>query len=303
MAAHPLQSKRILLFGKTGQLGTELVGLLSGTCELMALGREEVDCEKSEAIRAAMQEFQPTIVINAAGYTAVDDAERHPDVAERLNANAPGILAEEAARIGALLVHYSTDYVFDGVEDRAYVEEDESHPLNIYGLTKLAGERAIQQTGCQHFIFRVTWLYAPHGKNFYRTVLRLALERPQLRIVNDQFGSPTSAWEVARATVATLEKVNAPSTAELSGIYHMTGPGRVTWCEFAKKILELARPDSETEIVGISGEEYGAAAKRPRNSVLNSDKLRGTFGIELPSWEEQLARVVVRDESRVKVHK
>ncbi len=301
MAVPPLQSKRVLLFGKTGQLGTELAGLLSGTCELKALGREDVDLEKPEAIRAAIQEFHPEIVINAAAYTAVDNAERDRDAAERLNANAPGILAEEAARIGALVVHYSTDYVFDGMKGAAYVEEDEPHPLNVYGLTKLAGERAIQHTSCEHFIFRVSWLYAAQGKNFYRTVLRLASERPQLRIVNDQYGSPTSAADVARATVAVLEKVGVPSAADLSGIYHMTGPGRTTWCDFAKRILEAARPGSAIDVVGISSLEYGAAAKRPRNSVLNSDKLRRTFGIELPPWDEQLARVMATDESRARM--
>jgi len=280
------------LFGKNGQLGTELFRALAGSCELLSLGRAEANLERPEEIRKSISDFRPEVVINAAAYTGVDGAEANRELAERVNAAAPAVIAEEARRAGALLVHYSTDYVFDGEKERPYVEEDEPSPVNVYGATKLEGERVIMRSGCRHLIFRISWLYAPHGRNFYQTVLRLSGERPQLSIVDDQWGSPTSALEVARATAAVLDKVvGAPSAAALSSIYHMTGPGRTTWCGFAKEIVRLARTAMASEVVPISTEEYGAPAKRPRNSVLNSEKLARVLEVVLPPWEEQLRRV------------
>jgi dTDP-4-dehydrorhamnose reductase len=293
-----LESKRVLLFGKNGQLGTELSRALADSCELLALGRKESDLERPEEIRRSIQDYRPEVVINAAAYTSVDAAEAYRQLAERVNAAAPGVIAEEVRRAGALLVHYSTDYVFDGEKESPYTEADWPSPLNVYGETKLEGERAVQHSGCRHFTFRISWLYAAHGKNFYRTVLRLATDRPQLRIVDDQWGSPTSAREVAIATAAVLENVaGMPSAAALSGIYHMTGPGRTTWCGFAKEIVRLARPDSAGEITPISTDDFGAPAKRPRNSVLNSEKLARVFEVVLPPWEEQLRRVAAVGDS------
>lgn len=292
MSLHKLESKRVLLFGKNGQLGTELSRALADSCELLALGRKESDLERPEEIRRSIQDYRPEVVINAAAYTSVDAAEAYRQLAERVNAAAPGVIAEEVRRAGALLVHYSTDYVFDGEKESPYTEADWPSPLNVYGATKLEGERAVQHSGCRHFTFRISWLYAAHGKNFYRTVLRLATDRPQLRIVDDQWGSPTSAREVAIATAAVLENVaGMPSAAALSGIYHMTGPGRTTWCGFAKEIVKLARPAMESEIVPIGTQEYSAPARRPRNSVLSSEKLARVFEVVLPPWEEQLRRV------------
>ena len=298
MSLRGLQSKRVLLFGKNGQLGTELFRVLAGSCELLAPGRAEANFERTEEIRKLISDFRPEVVINAAAYTRVDEAETNRELAERVNATAPAVIAEEVRRMDALLVHYSTDYVFDGEKERPYVEEDEPSPVNVYGATKLDGERALERSGCRYLIFRISWLYAPHGRNFYQTVLRLSAERPQLRIVDDQWGSPTSAIEVAAATVAVLEKVvDAPSAAALSGIYHMTGPGRTTWCGFAKEIVRLARTAMASEVVPISTEEYGAPAKRPRNSVLNSEKLARVFEVVLPPWEEQLRRVAAFGDS------
>ena len=292
MSLHKLDSKRVLLFGKDGQLGTELSRALAGSCELLALGRKEADLERPEEIRKWFRDYRPEVVINAAAYTGVDDAETNRELAERVNAATPAVIAEEVRRAGALLVHYSTDYVFNGEKESPYVEQDEPSPLNVYGATKLEGERAVQHSACRYLIFRISWLYAAHGKNFYATVLRLSADRPQLRIVDDQWGSPTSAGDVADATAAVLEKVvGTPSAAALSGIYHMTGPGRTTWCAFAREIVKSARRATASEIASISTEEYGAPAKRPRNSVLSSEKLARVFEVVLPPWKEQLRRV------------
>lgn len=292
MSLHGLQAKRVLLFGKNGQLGTELCRVLAGSCELLALGREEANFERTEEIKKPISDFRPEVVINAAAYTRVDEAEMNREMAEQVNVTAPAAIADEVRRAGGLLVHYSTDYVFNGEKESPYVEEDEPSPVNVYGATKLDGERALERSGCRHLIFRISWLYAAHGMNFYQTVLRLSAERPQLRIVDDQWGSPTSAIEVAAATTAVLEKVvDAPSAAALSGIYHMTGPGRTTWCGFAKEIVRLARTAMTSEIVRMSTEEYGAPARRPRNSVLSSGKLARVFEVVLPPWEEQLRRL------------
>ncbi len=292
MSLHKLESKRVLLFGKNGQLGTELSGVLAGSCELLALGRAEADFEQPQEIRKSISDFRPEVVINATAYTRVDEAETNRELAEQVNAAAPAVIAEEVRRSDALLLHYSTDYVFDGEKERPYVEEDEPLPVNVYGATKLEGERAIKSSGCRHLIFRISWLYAPHGRNFYQTVLRLSAERPQLRIVADQWGSPTSAVEVAVSTGAVLEKaVSMPSAAALSGIYHMTGPGRTSWCGFAEEILRLARTAMAKEVLPISTKVFAAPAKRPRNSVLSSEKLARVFEVVLPPWEEQLRRV------------
>jgi dTDP-4-dehydrorhamnose reductase len=220
--------------------------------------------------------------VNAAAYTAVDKAESERDLAFAVNGTAPRVLAEDAKRIGALLVHYSTDYVFDGEKASPYVEDDAPHPINAYGESKLAGEQAILGSGCRHLILRTSWVYGPRGRNFYLTMLRLAKERPELRVVDDQLGAPTSSLEIARATPTLLGK-------DAQGLYHMTAAGETTWCGFARAIL--ARAGLATPVVPIATADYPTPARRPRNSRLDCTRLRADFGVALASWEEALAEV------------
>jgi dTDP-4-dehydrorhamnose reductase len=220
--------------------------------------------------------------VNAAAYTAVDRAESERDLAFRVNASAPGLLAAEASRLDALLVHYSTDYVFDGTKAIPNVENDAPNPLNVYGASKLAGEQAISASGCRYLIFRTSWVYGPHGRNFMRTVLRTAIERPELRVVADQIGAPTSSLAIARATADVLR-------AGGQGLYHMSAAGQTTWYAFARAIV--ARAHLQTRVVAIRSEEYSAAARRPRNSVLDNSNLRAAFGVMLAPWDEGFAEV------------
>ena len=271
---------RILLTGRDGQVGWELQKTLAPLGELTALGPAELDLAHSELIRDFVREAKPEIVVNAAAYTAVDNAESERDAAFAVNATAPGILAEEANRNDALLVHYSTDYVFDGTKPAPYVEKDEPNPLNVYGASKLAGERAIAASGCRHLILRTSWVYGPRGSNFYLTMLRLARERPELRVVDDQVGAPTSSLAIARATAQLLRQ-------DALGLYHMCAAGETTWCGFARAIL--AHAGIATPVVGIRTEDYPTPAKRPRNSRLDCSRLSAAFGVALAPWEEQLA--------------
>jgi dTDP-4-dehydrorhamnose reductase len=225
---------------------------------------------------------------------AVDRAESEPDLARSINAVAPGVLAEEALRLGALLVHYSTDYVFDGSKTGSWLETDATNPLNVYGATKLAGEEAIQQVGGRFLIFRTSWVYGPHGKNFLFTMLRLGRERERLSIVDDQIGAPTTSSELAEATrdiVMSVLSENADSTPRWSGVYHMTCGGSVSWCGFARAIFERAGvllDGKKPEVAPISSNEYPTPAKRPRNSIMSNEKLNARFGISLASWESAL---------------
>jgi dTDP-4-dehydrorhamnose reductase len=275
---------RILLTGRDGQVGWELQKALAPLGELTALGPAELDLAHPERIRDLVREAKPGIIVNAAAYTAVDNAESERDAAFAVNATAPGILAEETKRNGALLVHYSTDYVFDGAKPAPYVEEDEPSPLNVYGASKLAGERAIAASGCRHLILRTSWVYGPRGSNFYLTMLRLARERPELRVVDDQVGAPTSSLAIARATAQLLRR-------DALGLYHMCAAGETTWCGFARAIL--ARAGVATPVVAIGTEDYPMPAKRPRNSRLDCSRLNATFGVALAPWEEQLSEVTL----------
>ena len=275
---------RILLTGATGQVGWELRKTLAPLGEVKVFDRFGLDLADAPVLVATVRALQPAVIVNAAAYTAVDKAEAERDTAFAVNATAPRVLAEEAKRIGALLVHYSTDYVFDGEKASPYVEEDAPHPISAYGESKLAGEQAILKSGCRHLILRTSWVYGPRGKNFYLTMLRLAKERPELRVVDDQVGAPTSSLEIARATAQLIEK-------RAQGLYHMTAGGETSWCGFARAIP--ARAGISTQVVPVRTEDYPAPARRPRNSRLDCARLRAACGVALLPWEQGLAEVTL----------
>ena len=282
---------RILLTGRNGQVGWELERALPALGEVIATGRATLDLADFDAIRRLVREAKPDVIVNAAAYTAVDKAESEPDIAMRINGEAPGVLANEAKRLGALLVHYSTDYVFDGTLERPYREDDAPAPINAYGASKLAGEQAVRKSGCRHFILRTSWVYGPRGSNFYRTIARAARERPELRVIDDQFGAPTSCGAIARATVSVLEtSLRSPSAA--TGMFHMTAGGETTWHGFASAIV--AREGLNTVVTAIRSAEYPTAARRPRNSRLDNARLHSMFGVALPEWRDGLAQVSER---------
>lgn len=289
----------ILLLGSSGQLGVELQRLLPET-DLHALSRRDVDLTDGHAIRSVIRRIRPGVIVNAAAYTAVDRAESEPELARAVNAIAPAIMAEEARSLDAWLLHFSTDYVFDGSSARPWIESDTPNPLNVYGRTKLEGERGIASTGCRHLIFRTSWVYASHGANFLRTILRLAGERDKLTIVDDQTGAPTSATQLARATAPILKELSDQSRPPLkSGIYHMTCSGSTTWFGFAQAIIASSRSGGRTpEVIPISTEQYPTPARRPRNSTLNCDKLERTMGIRLAPWQSALDEVMAELDGR-----
>jgi dTDP-4-dehydrorhamnose reductase len=276
---------RILLTGCNGQVGWELGRSLATLGELVALGRDGLDLCDEASIRRATRAAAPNVIVNAAAYTTVDRAEAEPELAHAVNGVAPGILAEEARRCDALLVHYSTDYVFDGEKGTPYREDDAPNPVSAYGRSKLEGERAIQRSGCRHLILRTCWVYAARGNNFVRTILRLARERGELSVVGDQTGSPTSAHEIAAATASLLAR-GAPA----DGIYHLSAAGETTWYEFALAILSLTGPE-HVKVRRITTAEYPTAARRPRYSVLSNEKVRNATGIALADWRTPLEAV------------
>jgi dTDP-4-dehydrorhamnose reductase len=276
------------------------------------LDRQRLDLTKPEEIRRAIRAFHPAFVVNAAAYTAVDKAESEEAVARAINAEAPAVIAEEAKKIGASVIHFSTDYVFDGSKTTPYDEDDPANPQNVYGRTKLEGERAIQASDAPHLIFRTAWVYATQGRNFLLTILRLATQREELRIVRDQIGAPTLSSELARATTNILAQIcdteGGPfSLADVSGIYHMTAGGETSWYDFAKAILEEAAlipattpwfaavtgnlPLITRRVIPISTNEYPTPARRPAYSVLSNARLTRTFSLQLPDWRKQLHSV------------
>ncbi len=283
-----------MLFGGSGQVGWELQRTLSTLGEVSAPSSARADFANPEGLRAVVRELRPDLVVNAAAYTAVDNAEKEPDLATAVNGVAPGVLAEEAGRAGAALVHYSTDYVFDGEKAAPYIEEDEAAPINVYGESKLAGEEAVTNSGAPHLVLRTSWVYGMRGKNFLRTILRLAGEREELKIVDDQIGAPTWSRAIAEATAQVLiqSKGNfAGFLGESGGLYHLSAAGETSWYGFARRILDLsARHCSFTleELRAIPTEEYPTPAARPASSTLSCEKLEETFGLYLPSWETQL---------------
>ena len=282
----------ILLTGCNGQVGAELAASLSRLGNVIACDRRALDLADADAIVAKMREIRPDIVVNAAAYTAVDRAQTEPELAHAVNATAPAILADEAARLGALLVHYSTDYVFDGTKTGPYTEEDVPNPLNAYGRSKLAGERAIQSSGAMHLIFRTSWVYGARGSNFLLTICRLAAERDELKIVDDQFGAPTWSRDIARATADVLTEWLGNADGA-TGLFHLSAAGRTSWCGFARVILDIMLPEkSHPRLVPIPSTDYPAPAQRPLNSVLSNSKLHAAFGIKMPEWDESLRACV-----------
>lgn len=286
---------KILLLGKNGQVGWELQRALAPLGQVWALDYPEIDFAEGAALRKLVLEHQPQIIVNASAYTAVDKAESEPERAMLINGLAPGVLAEAAKQLGALLVHYSTDYVFDGTKRTPYVETDVTNPLSAYGRTKLAGDQAIQQVGCNHLIFRLCWVYGARGQNFMLTMTRLARERETLRVVADQIGSPTWSRMIAETTSLALKQVLSLGEArESSGVYHLRAGGETNWHEFASRIIELM-PSAERKckaVEAITTADYPTPAQRPAYSVMSCEKLRRTFGLVLPDWEQSLRLVL-----------
>lgn len=275
----------ILLLGKNGQVGWELARTLAPLGNIVALNSQELDLADPDVIRGKVREFEPDVIVNAAAHTAVDKAESESDLAMKINGTAPGILAEEAKRLDALLVHYSTDYVFDGKKPGGYTEEDQTGPVSVYGKTKLAGEEAVRNSGANHLIFRTSWVYGMRGRNFLLTMLRLMKEREELKIVDDQIGAPTWSRMIAEATSLAI----AGFRDDLSGTYHMTAGGSTSWHGFAAAILELSGLEKKPRLLPIPTEAYPLPARRPQNSILSNEKLHSDFGIQLPDWRASLA--------------
>lgn len=292
---------RILLLGKDGQVGWELQRSLAPLGEVVALDRGGTpplagDLAQPEALAAAVHSIAPDVIVNAAAYTAVDKAESEPDLARTVNAVAPGLLARAAAGLGAWLVHYSTDYVFDGSGTTAWTEDSPTGPLNVYGRTKLEGEGLIRDSGCRHLIFRTSWVYAARGQNFARTMLRLASERESLTVVDDQFGAPTGAELIADVTAHALRAT--PGQPELSGLYHLAASGATTWHGYARHVIEHARQAGapvrvpREAIRPVPTTAFPTPARRPANSRLDCSRLQRTFDLNLPCWESGVDRLV-----------
>jgi dTDP-4-dehydrorhamnose reductase len=285
----------ILLFGANGQVGWELRRTMAPLGSVLALDRAGADLTDRDALSRIVRETGPSLIVNAAAYTAVDHAEQEVALAEAINANAPGLLAEEAKRLGIALVQYSTDYVFDGADDKPANEGDPTGPLNVYGRTKLAGENAIRDSGCAHLILRTSWVYAMRGNNFLRAICRLAAELDELSIVDDQTGAPTWSRGIAGATALILAQCGAPAEtgvlAEKSGTYHLAASGKTTWHGFAEAIVDwlraTERPIRCTRVRSMPTVDYPTPARRPANSLLDCTKLRNSFGIALPDWHDQ----------------
>ncbi|MDO9268974.1 MAG: dTDP-4-dehydrorhamnose reductase [Methylobacter sp.] len=285
---------RILLTGANGQVGWELRRTLSCLGEVVALDSKALNLAGADAVRQKVREIAPVIIVNPAAHTAVDKAEIEAELARAVNAIAPGVLAEEAARIDALLVHYSTDYVFNGSGTTPWREDDACEPLNVYGTTKLEGERAIQASGCRHLIFRTSWVYGARGSNFLLTMRRLMRERPELKIVADQIGAPTWCRDLAEATALVLSQLRDANQTAPWGVYHMTNGGETSWLGFAEAIQALG--DTHARLLPIPSSDYPTPAQRPLNSRLNNDRLEQAFGLRLQDWRAALALCV--DEKR-----
>jgi dTDP-4-dehydrorhamnose reductase len=288
-----MKNPKILIFGRIGQVGWELRHKLACLGEVSNMDYPEIDFSKPDTIREAVRAAEPSVIVNAAAYTAVDKAEAAPEPAWAINAAGPGVIAEEAKRLGALMVHYSTDYVYDGSRQGAWVETDKPNPLNVYGQTKLAGDEAIQAVGGDYLILRTSWVYGARGANFLLTMLRLAKERPELRIVDDQTGSPTSSECIALATADILAQVVSPAGGGLagrSGVYHLTNSGETTWFGFAQAFL--SKQEVCPKLTPIPASAYPLPAIRPVNSVLSCQRVAETFGVRMPSWELALDLVL-----------
>jgi dTDP-4-dehydrorhamnose reductase len=292
-------AERILLLGSNGQVGHELKRALPPLGSVVALARADADLSAPDSLRAIVREVNPTIIVNAAAYTAVDRAESEPQIAQAVNAWSPRVLGEEAQATGALLVHYSTDYVFDGSRRGAYTESDPTHPLSVYGRSKLDGENGLARACRRHLILRTSWVYGAHGTNFLKTMLRLAAERESLKVVADQTGAPTGAALIADTTASLLQALKQARPDDLRfGCYHLTASGSTSWQGYAQYVIGQAaargaslkcRPEA---VLPIATHEYPVAATRPANSVLSTAKLRDTFGLSLPDWRHGVDEVL-----------
>jgi dTDP-4-dehydrorhamnose reductase len=291
---------KILLFGKNGQVGWELQRSLAPLGELVALGADSQDLcgdfTDLDGIAQTVRAIVPDVIVNAAAYTAVDKAESEPELSHTINALAPGLLAQEAQRSGAWLIHYSTDYVFDGSGDKPWLETDPVAPLSVYGKSKLEGEEAIRASGCRHLIFRTSWVYAARGGNFAKTMLRLAAERDQLTVINDQIGAPTGADLLADITAHAIRV--ALQRPEISGVYHLAANGQTTWHDYARYVIEFARQAginikvAPEAIQPVPTSAFPLPAPRPKNSRLDTCKLQNTFGLNLPHWQSGITRML-----------
>lgn len=290
---------KFLLTGKQGQVGFELQRALAPLGEVCAVDYAECDLADASAIRTLVRSFNPNVIVNAAAYTAVDKAESDRDRAHAINAVAPGILGDEAVKLGAWVVHYSTDYVFDGAMSGSYTEDDLTNPQSVYGHTKRDGEIALQASGARHLIFRTSWVVGAHGGNFAKTILRLGAERESLNVVADQYGAPTSAALLADVTAQLVRQVQREGDDSFPfGLYHVVAGGETTWCDYARFVLSEAlaagrslklAPDA---IRAIPSSEYPTPAKRPANSRLDTRKLRSRFGLELPDWQSGVRHIL-----------
>lgn len=275
----------VLIFGKDGQVGWELEQILLPFGNTVALNRAQCDLGNADQLIKAIRTIKPSLIINAAANTAVDRAETEQQLAFSINATAPGIMAEEAKKIDALLIHYSTDYVFDGTASSPYTETQLTHPINFYGKSKLAGEEAIQQVGGKHLIFRTSWVYGMRGKNFLLTMLKLAKEKPSLKVIDDQIGSPTWSRFIAQTTVQIATSM-AMDRENPWGIYNLTNSGYTSWHGFAAEIFQLSK--LAVDLKAIPSAEYPTPAKRPAYSILSHDKIKKVFNISPPTWQEAL---------------
>jgi dTDP-4-dehydrorhamnose reductase len=296
-----MSERTILVTGVNGQVGYELVRSLQGLGKIVGLDRSALDLSNPDQIREVVRRVAPTLIVNPAAYTAVDKAETEKELAHQINGIAPGILAEEAKRLGAPMIHYSTDYVYKGDKDGIYVEDDPTDPQNVYGHSKLAGEHAIQASGCAHLILRTSWVYGTQGANFVKTMLRLGAEREVLRVVGDQHGAPTWARTIANITAHIVaqgvgqasngREAEAQWWDAKSGIYHLTGGGATTWAGFAEEIFRLKGINCKVE--PIPAAEYPTPAKRPSNSQLSNGKLEKIFGVVASDWRASLVNCLM----------
>lgn len=286
---------KILLTGPEGQIGWELRRLLPRLGELVAVPRSQMDLSDPDAIRTTIRAIRPDVIVNAAGYTAVDKAETEWRLAQAVNGRAPGIMAEEVARLGGAIVHYSTDYVFDGLKSSPYQPGDGPNPINVYGQSKLAGEEAIVESGADHLILRTSWVYSMRRSNFLLTMLKLAASHNEIRVVDDQHGCPSWSKFLAQATTSIISCALARDGSRWSfisgrgGIYHLACRGHTTWCGLARRIFASAVTDEVPTVIPITTEEYATAADRPRYSVLDCQLTEQTFGITLDDWTDALA--------------
>ncbi|MDD3180903.1 MAG: dTDP-4-dehydrorhamnose reductase [Opitutaceae bacterium] len=288
-----MTSPKILLFGRTGQVGWELRRTLAPLGRLVCVDYPEADFTNPDSIQQWMTDTSPDIVVNAAAYTAVDKAESEPALAMKINGEAPGVMADEAKKRGALLVHYSTDYVYEGTKSSPYTENDTTNPQGAYARTKLAGDRAIQQVDGDHLIFRLCWVYGARGSNFMLTMQRLAREREKLRVVADQIGCPTWSRLIAETTALALRQVCLSGRVP-KGVYHLCAAGQTSWHGFAQAIIDLMPPEEKKcrEVEAITSVEFSTPTKRPAYSVMSCAKLERTFGLRLPDWHDSLRQVL-----------